>query len=179
MKRLSYIEDARCLKVKRVQVSCVYVKMRTKCARSLRSNKTASRTTFCHSWRYWSKKTIFLSKWEWRIPSSLSDSLGRYSQEYCVMAPKSILSNEGRLCLCQFVTAEAQRWSEPRIAACQSLHDSRVEHLQAYDRGQTAKLVTGQNKKLKQDVRTSMTYRYFVEQIITSYPSNTTPTFLF
>jgi hypothetical protein len=62
------------------------------------------------------------------------------------MAPKYILSNESRLCLCQFVTAEAERWSEPRITACQSSHDSRVEHLQAYDRGQTSKWVTGQNK---------------------------------
>jgi len=73
------------------------------------------------------------------------------------MAPKYILSNEGRLCLCQFVTVGAQRWSERRITACQSSHDSCVEHLQAYDRGQTSKWVTGQNKKLKQEVRTSMT----------------------
>jgi hypothetical protein len=84
------------------------------------------------------------------------------------LAPKYILSNEGRLCLCQFVTAEAQRWSEPRITACQSSHDSRVEHLQAYDTEQTSRLVTGQNKKLKQDVRTSMTYRCIADQIITS-----------
>jgi len=66
------------------------------------------------------------------------------------------------------VTAEAEQWSEPRITACQSSPDSRVEHLQAYDRGQTSKCVTGQNKKLKQDVRTSMTHRFFVDQIITS-----------
>jgi hypothetical protein len=84
------------------------------------------------------------------------------------MAPKSILGNEGHLCLRQFVTTEAQRWFEPRITTCQSSHDSRVEHLQAYDRGQHSKWVTGQNKKLKQDVRTSMTYRCFVYQIITS-----------
>ena len=89
------------------------------------------------------------------------------------MVLKSILSNEGHLCLYQFVTTEAERRCEPRITVCQSSHDSRVEHLQAYDRGQTSKWVTGQNKQLKQDVRTSMTY-----QIITSEPSNTTSTFL-
>jgi hypothetical protein len=68
----------------------------------------------------------------------------------------------------QFVTAKAERWSEPRITACQSPHDSRVEHLQAYDRRQTSKWVTVQNKKLKHDVRNSMTYRCIVDKIITS-----------